>query len=364
MPAMPRPALPYLLRERNRHGATVWYVRLKRGPRIRIRGEYGSVAFLAAYEAAVAGETPSKAAGGPAQGTFAWGLKMYRGSQAWGALSLATRRQRENIFKPVLEAAGGQKLSAFKRGDIAKGRDKRSARPSTARHFVDAMRGFFKWAVKAGVVRHDPTQGVDVVKVKSEGFAVWTEADIAAFRKRWPLGTRERVAFEVLWGTGLRRGDAARVGRPHLRDGVIRITTEKTGERVAIAVGPELAQAIEAGPIGALTFIATSEGRPLTKESFGNWFREACNAAEVKKSAHGLRKAAATADAADGWSDAELDAKFGWTGRRMASLYTRTASRERLSLAASERTKSRTKKPAPGEESADYVAENVVKTGS
>ena len=61
----------------------------------------------------------------------------------------------------------------------------------------------------------------------------------------------------------------------------------------------------------------------MTKESFGNWFRGAVKAAGVAKSAHGLRKAAATADALAGWTDAELDAKYGWTGRKMASLYTK-----------------------------------------
>ena len=93
----------------------------------------------------------------------------------------------------------------------------------------------------------------------------------------------------------------------------------------------------------------------MTKESFGNWFREAVTAAGVAKSAHGLRKAAATADALAGWTDAELDAKYGWTGRKMASLYTRGASRERLSLAAAKRTQGEQqvphlvgKVPAPG----------------
>ncbi len=364
MAAMPRPALPHLHRERTRHGATVWYVRKGQGPRIRIKGEYGSQEFVAAYEAAVAGRSGPRAAAGPAQGTFAWGLALYRGAQAWSALSPATRRQRENIFRPILEALGGSKLTAWKRGDIAAGRDRRADRPAAARHFVEALRGFFQWAVEAGLVREDPTQGVKVAKPRSDGFAVWTLDDIAAFRARWTLGTRERVAFEVLLGTGLRRGDAARVGRPHVRDGVIRIATEKTGERVAIAIGPDLARAIEAGPTGDLTFIASAEGRPFVKESFGNWFRAACDAAGVKKSAHGLRKAAATIDAESGWSDAELDAKYGWTGRRMASLYTRAASREKLSLAASARTKKRTKPPAPAEESAGEKAKKTTKSSA
>ena len=59
-----------------------------------------------------------------------------------------------------------------------------------------------------------------------------------------------------------------------------------------------------------MTFIAGLNGRALVKEAFGNVFREWANEAGVPKSAHGLRKAAATADAMDGFTDAELDAKF------------------------------------------------------
>lgn len=362
MEPMPRPSLPHLHRERTRHGATAWYVRVGKGPRIRIRGAYGDPAFIAEYEAAISGGKAPKAVATAGQGTFAWGLRMYRGSQAWGVLSLATRRQRENIFKPILAALGASKLSSWRRGDVAAGRDKRGDRPAAARHFVEALRGFFQWALEAGLVREDPTQGVKVIKPKTEGFAVWSDDDVAVFRRRWPIGTRERVAFEVLFGTGLRRGDAVKVGRPHWRDGVVRMTTEKTGERVAVAVDDDLAAVLAAGPLGDLTFIAGERGRPMTKESFGNWFRDVCNAAGVNKSAHGIRKAAATADAERGWSDAELDAKYGWTGRRMASLYTRAASRERLSLSASERTKPRTIAPAPPPEGAGNVAKIIRKT--
>jgi hypothetical protein len=55
---MPRPRPHYLLRERTRHGLTVWYVRKGDGPRIRIHGEYGSAAFMAEYRAAVNANSP------------------------------------------------------------------------------------------------------------------------------------------------------------------------------------------------------------------------------------------------------------------------------------------------------------------
>ena len=51
-------------------------------------------------------------------------------------------------------------------------------------------------------------------------------------------------------------------------------------------------------------------------------------------SAHGLRKLGATRAADNGATESELEAIFGWTGGHMASLYTRSANRRRLSLAA------------------------------
>ena len=116
------------------------------------------------------------------------------------------RQDREDAWRNA-----AQRLEA---GDIAAGRDKRAATPAAARHFVEALRGLFRWLVESGLVASDPTAGITVVKPKSDGFAVWTQDDEARFRARWPLGTRERVAFEVLRQTGLRRGDAVRVGRP------------------------------------------------------------------------------------------------------------------------------------------------------
>jgi integrase len=81
---------------------------------------------------------------------------------------------------------------------------------------------------------------------------------------------------------------------------------------------------------GDLAFIATPNGRPMAKESFGTWFRGACKAAGVPGSAHGLRKAGATRAANNGATEAELEAIFGWRGGKMASLYTREADRARL----------------------------------
>src|SRR5262249_20032586 len=196
--------------------------------------------------------------------------------------------------------------------------------------------GLFRWALKARLVKIDPTVGVeDPPRSQSDGFAPWSEDDIATYEARWPIGTRQRVWLDVLIYTGLRRGDAVRLGRQHVRNGVGTIKTEKTGTEVMLPILPMLDTTLKAGPCGDLTFIAGESGRPLTKESFGNLFRKACRDAGLQnRSAHGLRKAAATRAANAGATESELEAIFGWSGGRMASLYTRAANRRRLAQSA------------------------------
>ncbi len=63
-----------------------------------------------------------------------------------------------------------------------------------------------------------------------------------------------------------RRGDVVRLGRQHIRGDFISLVMEKTSERVEIPFSPQLANVIDAGPTGDLTFLVTSSGQPMAKE--------------------------------------------------------------------------------------------------
>jgi len=327
---MPRPRAPHLQREVTRHGRAVWFVRVGKGPRIRLTAEYGSPEFAAAYRAALEGKPPTRSSQARA-GSLHWLIEQYRESSAWRGYSLATRRQRENIFKQVIASAGHEPFTRISEATIVTGRERRRDTPFQARHFLDAMRGLFAWASEAQHVRIDPTRNVKYPKLKSgEGFPVWRESDVAAYESRWPLGTRQRVWLALLLYTGLRRGDAVRLGKQHVRDGIATLRTEKTGTPVTLPLLPPLIEALRAGPIGELAYICGANGKPMTKESFGNAFADACRAAGVNKSAHGLRKIGATRAANNGATVGQLNAIFGWSGGKMAALYTQAADRERL----------------------------------
>ena len=346
---MPRPRPPHLQREITRRGKAVWYVRVGRGPRVRVRSEFGTPEFDAEYRAALAGAPTRKAA--LAQSSLQWLLARYRETTAWACLSEATRRQRDNIFKSVIETAGPEPYAGITRATILAGKDRRAATSAQARNFLDSMRGLFRWAFEAGLVKADPTLGVNnPPRKRTDGFVPWTEEHVAAYETRWPIGTRQRVWLDVLLYTGLRRGDAVRLGRQHMRDAVAMIKTEKSGFtlEVTLPILPVLAATLAAGPCGDLTFIAGVNGRPLTKESFGNEFKVACKAAGVPGSAHGVRKIAATRAANAGATVAQLEAIFGWTGGTMASLYTRAADRRRTAAEAMEKLNAAgTSIPAP-----------------
>lgn len=328
---MPRPRPPHLHREVTRHGRAVWYVRIGRRPRVRIRADFGTPEFDAEYRAALAGEPPARKTRGAA-GTLEWLIDRYRASAAWAALKPSTKRQRDNIFAGVVAKSGAAQFAGITRRTIVQARDDRAATPFAASNFLKAMRGLFAWAAEAEYVAIDPTKDVKISLPRTAGFHVWTEAEIAAFENRWPVGTRERLALALLLYTGLRRGDVVRLGRQHVgRDGWITIRTEKTGQVVTLPMLECLRSVIAASTTGDLTYIVTADGKQMVKEGFGNWFRDACNAAGVPGSAHGLRKAGATRAANNGASEAELEALFGWRrGSRQPARYTETANRARL----------------------------------
>src|SRR5262245_48617991 len=133
---MSRPRPPHLHREFTRHKKPVWYVRVSKGQRIRLRADYGTPEFDAEYQAALSGNKTARNRTVTA-GTLAWLIERFRETPAWLSLSPATRSKRENIFRQIIESAGRQPFMAIREADIAAGRDRRGTTPFQARHFLD-----------------------------------------------------------------------------------------------------------------------------------------------------------------------------------------------------------------------------------
>ncbi|RYE68011.1 MAG: hypothetical protein EOP17_07270 [Rhizobiaceae bacterium] len=181
----------------------------------------------------------------------------------------------------------------------------------------------------------DPTNGVEAVKYKSDAFEPWVAEDVAKFCTTWQIGTRQRLAFELLLCSGLRRSDIVRAGRQHMVGNTFSMRTQKTGAEMTVEFPDRLMSVIAQTQTGDLAFIGGENGQPFTTESFGNWFRKHCTKAGVEKSAHGVRKLSATLAANAGASSHELMAQYGWATSRQAETYTKQADRKRLGVRAS-----------------------------
>ncbi|KPL67451.1 hypothetical protein SZ64_04630 [Erythrobacter sp. SG61-1L] len=196
----------------------------------------------------------------------------------------------------------------------------------------------FDFAVKSGFCEKNPVRLSEKVKQprgeKSTGFHSWTEAEIDRFRAHHKLGSRERLAMELLLWTDQRRSDVVKMGKAQIRDGRIPITQEKTGKVLWVAMAPQLLEAIVALPpehTSPFCFLMTKRGKPFTKESFGNWFKKACIAAELPHcTAHGLRKATLRRMAELEMANKTMKSLSGQTRDETLAHYIESANQKRL----------------------------------
>lgn len=344
---MPKDLPKYVTKTITAGGKVLLYFRVDKGPRTRLPDDPSSDEFNEAYAACLLSKPKRHKAIPASSKSFRWLVERYMESGVWRALSDGTRRQRSHIFKHVVSSGGDKPFAAITAKHMRNSLDKLADTPVQANNTLKAMNGLFAWAVKNDHIKINPCHGVEKLKVKSDGFPAWTMADALAFRKTWPEGTSQRLAFELLVHIGTRRSDVTDLGRQHLRGNVLQFRTQKTGAVVTVELPQYLLDLIDKTKTGDLHFIITSHGKPFSKPGFGNWFGDAARKAGVGKNAHGLRKLAATIAADEGATAHELMAQFGWASPKQAEIYTRGADRERLGKRSSKRVAERISNELP-----------------
>jgi len=268
-------------------------------------------------------------------------------------LAPETKRTRRNILERFRAEHGDKRSALLKREHVNVMFAKKAATRFAARNWLKTVRALMQFAVAEGLLAADPTAGIKNLSGKTDGFRTWNEDDIAAFEARHPIGTRERLALALLVNTAQRRGDVVRMGRQHIRNGLIEVKQQKTGTKLAIPIHPDLQAVLDATPSGHLTFLTTSFGKPFAAAGFTNWFREACNAAGLPRgtSAHGLRKAACRRLAEAGCSANVIAAISGHKSLSEVERYTIAANQERMARMGVEtliaETKERTRSVKP-----------------
>jgi len=317
----------------DRNGRARFYFR-RNGRRTPLPGLPWSPEFMAAYQEALSG-VPAQAEIGAKRikhGSIDALVLSYFNSTPFSELAAETKRTRRNILERFAEEHGDKRAAMLHREHIVTMFSKKRGKRFAARNWLKTIRALMQFAMADGRLKEDPTATIKNLSSKTEGFLTWMEDHIAQFERRWPIGTRERLALELLLCTAQRRSDIVRMGRQHIRAGAIEVTQQKTGTKLAIPIHPNLQAALDALPSNHLTFLTTLYGRPFTAPGFTNWFRVTCNQAGLPKgiSAHGLRKAAARRLAEAGCSANVIASITGHRSLNEVERYTRAADQARM----------------------------------
>ncbi len=287
--------------------------------------------FTDAYHAAING---AEIAPKPFRGSLDDLAHRYYASAEFRSLAPGTVKGYRFTLGKLLKDHGDKPVKAIERQHIRALMNRETA--DGANKLLKMFRILMAFAVEEGVRSDNPTLGLKRVKVHSDGFHSWTDAEILQFRERHASGTKERLAFELFYNTAQRRGDVVRMGWSDIEGEAIRVRQAKTGALLWIPLHPDLRRELEIADRFGVTLLLTKFRKPFSKFGFGAWFRRACDQADLPKhcAAHGLRKAAARTLAEVGCTTEEIKALTGHSSSAEVDRYVKAANQRKLAGAA------------------------------
>jgi integrase len=343
--------LKYCVFDPDPNGNPRYYVRKPGHRKIRIREIFddadGNItpAFTKAYFEAVESleGKPTAPPRVSREKTFYWLVDKYYRSNEFKRFDPLTQADKRSVLDRFCQTAGNLPYAALRKEDVEASQDKRRATPAAADKLVKYLRALFAWAIKNKHATHNPAVGVEKIH-ETIGFHPWTAEEVEIYRQHHPIGTKARLALELMLSIGARRSDACRIGRQHEGVGRLKFVAWKgrnknrTRRTIDVPILPKLAEALANTSTGDLTYLVTENGRPFTINGFGNKMREWCDAAGLPQcSAHGLRSASAITFAESGATAPEMCAIFGWSKLETAEIYIREANKSKMSSNAFQR---------------------------
>jgi integrase len=330
---MTRIKLPFVHEYRDRHGKLRRYVRRPGARRVALPGLPGSPEFMQTYQDAMSG--PIRPARTMKAGTLAALAAEFFGSAEFANLAASSQATYRLALDPVLGRDGHRLVRDLPPDKARKIIEEIGAkRPAMANLTRAVLRRLFSFAISIGQRRDNPFDQTPKYKIGTHH--TWTDSQLDIYENRWPLGTRERLAFDVLLYTAQRVGDVVRMQRSDIRNGVVTVTQEKTGAEVFVPLHPALARSIKAGPANGLYLIGDRNGRPIRRARLSALIVAAAKEAGLPPEcvAHGLRKASLRRLAEHGSTVKEMQAVSGHKTLGEIERYTRQADQQRLARAA------------------------------
>ena len=195
--------------------------------------------------------------------------------------------------------------------DFIAARVQGGARPRSTARQLSSFRRFFRYLVREGGLREDPTSQIAMPKIGRSLPRSLSEAEVESLLSAPavadPLGYRDRTMLEVLYATGLRVSElvSLKLGQVNLNQGVTRVLGKGNRERL-IPLGEEAVRWLKAFISGARNDILldrstdylfpTRRGDRMTRQAFWHIIKRYARKAGVDRelSPHTLRHAFAT----------------------------------------------------------------------
>jgi integrase len=241
-----------------------------RGP---LPGEVGSDEFMSAYREYLADQKPV-ALPRNAEGSFGRLITEYYASRPFLNLKPSSRQIYRYALEPLAKAHGHRLVRDMRADKIAKIiADIGATKPGMANLTKSVLQKMMKYAVKMKWRADNPVLGIESFKRGTHH--TWSEGELKTFEARWPLGTRERLAYELLLETGQRVGDVAKMNRADIVSGELHVVQQKTGTELYLPITRRLDRALKSYPAKGLTLIGTEDGRPLSRATLSHLMRQA-----------------------------------------------------------------------------------------
>lgn len=315
---------PYVSMYRDRHQKVRWRFRKRGLAETQTALTFDDPAWWDWYFAALKGEVRQVGAERTVAGTFNALIVAYYDSTDWKGLKAATQASRRREIERFRSEHGKKRVGDLQPRHIARMMDLKADLPGAANNRLKTLRALLSFAKTRGWRSDNPAMEVRKLRYRSEGFRTWSETEIVKFEEHWPLGTRERLAFDLLLYTGQRSADVRVMTASQIRSGYISLRQSKTDEALLIPIHPALATSLAALQSQHLVLVTTKYGKPRSEKGFSNWISDAARAAGVAGcSAHGLRKSAARRLAEAGCTVHEIMAITGHKSLKEVERYTR-----------------------------------------
>ena len=268
-------------------------------------------------------------------------VSRYQVSPRYKRLKPRTQADYDKRLDYLAEKVGHLEPRHIARRHVIEWRDawSKKAGPHEANYRLAVFRVLMESAIDFGLLPTggNPAKGVEAVRYEKRDRQPWPDETVRAFREACAIGTRERLIFELLLGSGQRIGDALEMTWGAVRDGGIEVRQGKTGKLLWVPLTEHLSACLSAEPRRGLTILATRQGGPLSYRMAAQAMRKARKAIGAEGfDNHGLRYRAAVELFLAGCPDDEIAAITGQSPA-MVLHYTRHVRQKVLALRAKER---------------------------